>query len=224
VTQGDKNFLDCQHIVPGGTLVAPAVDPVVVRRTEVIDQARKWYYEDFFFLDTETSGKSDIDQVIEIAIVDSYGTVILNTRVRPTVAINPEAQAIHGISEADLVSAPFISEIQVDGLSLLDWLDSHQVVTYNAEFDARLITQSFKAHNLRGIDPGFHVFQCAMKLYAKWNGEKHAKSGDWKYVTLTDAAVRMGLDDMPDHSAVKDAMTTFEIISALAMSDPISPF
>lgn len=50
------------------------------------------------FFDTQTTGLGTRDQVIEIAAIDKDGFVVLNTRIKPTVPIHPEAQCVHDIS------------------------------------------------------------------------------------------------------------------------------
>lgn len=222
LTEGDKGFLDTQHVVSGGTLIAPAVDPGKVRRDEVIQQAANWVYgvQTHYFLDTETSGKGDDDEIIEIAIVDDSGNVLLNSRVRPSsqVSIHPEAYTIHGISLEDLKNAPAITSLTIQDEPLLDWLIDHEdvIVTYGADFDARLLFQSFKTSH--------QTFQCAMKAYAKFNGVKHPKTGDWQYVKLSEACKQMDVDHKPDHSAINDVQATRELVKALALYNDNNPF
>jgi len=61
---------------------------------------------DLVFLDTETTGLGDNAQAIEIAIVDADGAVIFESYCRPTVPVEPGAQAIHNIGAEKLEDAP----------------------------------------------------------------------------------------------------------------------
>jgi len=55
-------------------------------------------------LDTETT---DLDGVMcEVAVIDTDGTVLLNTLVDPGVPITAAAAAVHGITDQDLLGAP----------------------------------------------------------------------------------------------------------------------
>ena len=63
------------------------------------------------FLDTATTGLDDDAQVVEIAIVDSTGAVLFESLVKPTVPVDPEAAAIHGIGPERLASAPAWPEV-----------------------------------------------------------------------------------------------------------------
>src|SRR5205814_1881064 len=58
------------------------------------------------FLDSETTGLDHQAEIIEIAIVDARGAVLLDTFVRPDSRIPPEVTRIHGIVDAMVAGAP----------------------------------------------------------------------------------------------------------------------
>ncbi|MBR9829321.1 MAG: 3'-5' exonuclease, partial [Oceanospirillales bacterium] len=58
------------------------------------------------FLDTETTGLDDDAQMVEIAVVDENGSVLFESYCRPTVPVDPGAQAVHGIGSEVLAGAP----------------------------------------------------------------------------------------------------------------------
>src|SRR5262245_12260367 len=62
-------------------------------------------------LDTETTGLEAHDEVIQLTIVDMQGTIVLDTLVRPTRPIAPEARAMHGITDQTLAEAPPFSDL-----------------------------------------------------------------------------------------------------------------
>lgn len=68
--------------------------------------AHTWLALDPVFLDTETTGLDAGAQALEIGLVNARGERIFETRLKPTVGIDPAAAAVHGISDDDLVSAP----------------------------------------------------------------------------------------------------------------------
>lgn len=68
--------------------------------------AHTWLALDPVFLDTETTGLDAGAQALEIGLVNARGERIFETRLKPTVAIDPAAAAVHGISDDDLVRAP----------------------------------------------------------------------------------------------------------------------
>jgi len=58
------------------------------------------------YLDTETTGLGPTDQVVEIAILDPEGDPLVESLVRPTINIPPDAVAIHGITDEMVREAP----------------------------------------------------------------------------------------------------------------------
>ncbi|WP_432524004.1 exonuclease domain-containing protein [Kineococcus sp. SYSU DK006] len=89
-------------------------------------------------LDTETHELHGA--VIELAVLDAAtGQVLLNTLVNPHRPIAPAAQAVHGISDADVAGAPDLAEVWPQ---LLTFLARRQVLAWNATYDAQVLTQA----------------------------------------------------------------------------------
>lgn len=116
--------------------------------------------EYFLGLDTETTGVNPEkgDRIIEIALIkyDLEGNRIGDfiQRVDPECAINPAAQAVHGIAYADLVGMPKFADIadtvyeMMQGASLL--------IAHNFQFDGKFITSELiKAERRVPIAPSF---------------------------------------------------------------------
>lgn len=93
-------------------------------------------------LDTETTGLDPRDghRLIEIACLELQNGVRTGTeyvvRINPERAVDPDAYAVHGISDADLVGAPLFAEICAD---LLAFIADDPLVIHNAEFDLRFV-------------------------------------------------------------------------------------
>ena len=90
------------------------------------------------YLDTETTGLSPPgDEILEIGILDDQGRALIDSLVRP---VNhrtwPGAQAIHGISPADVANAPTLDELRP---GIIETVKGREVVTYNALFDSRFL-------------------------------------------------------------------------------------
>jgi DNA polymerase-3 subunit epsilon len=58
------------------------------------------------YLDTETTGLRDLDEIVEISILDHDGGVLFDSLVRPTCRIPADAIAIHGITDDMVRDAP----------------------------------------------------------------------------------------------------------------------
>lgn len=81
-------------------------------------------------LDVETTGLHG--RVCEIAVIDTSGTVLLDTLVDPQTPVPADAARVHGINDQDLAGAPTWPQIadQVEHL-----LRRRTVIAYNSPFD-----------------------------------------------------------------------------------------
>lgn len=62
--------------------------------------------DQFVILDTETTGLTLRNQIIEINVIDLTGKILLNSLVKPTINIPAEAASIHGITNEMVHDAP----------------------------------------------------------------------------------------------------------------------
>lgn len=153
------------------------------------------------YLDVETTGLScsEGDEIVEIAVIDDAGQVLLESLIRPIRCQEwPEAQAIHGITPADVASAPelegLIPRLQV----LFEQADT--LVIYNAAFDV-----SFLPVLLRPLANGKAV--CAMQAFALQIGDWDERREAFRWYSLTEAARHAGHQwDGNAHRALADAM------------------
>jgi DNA polymerase III epsilon subunit-like protein len=104
--------------------------------------AYTWLALDPVFLDTETTGLDAGAQALDIGLVNARGERIFETRLKPTVAIDPAAAALHGISDEDLVSAPSWPDI---AQQLQHHIGRRPLVIFNADFDTRILKQTAAA-------------------------------------------------------------------------------
>lgn len=154
------------------------------------------------FLDTETTGLSGQDQVIEVAVIDHDGTVLLNELIQPTVAISPHASRVHRLTAAHLRGAPSFAVVWQ---TLAVILARRPVVIYNHTFDMRLLRQSALAHALPFVDPP--QVHCALAMYASF----HAR------MKLAAAAEQCGIAlPAPLHRAAADAELTRRLVRFMA--------
>ena len=177
--------------------------------------ARYWISENAIIIDTETTGLGDTDEIIEISAIDCNGNLLIDQLVKPTVPIIQEAQAVHGISQADLASAPEFRHLMP---ALCRLLRNRQVVTYNAEFDLRMMRQSASAWGWQLPKVSAH---CAMLQYAKFYGEWNPNRNAWRWQSLAKAAEQQGIQVHGDaHRALTDCQTTLAVIQAMANYRP----
>jgi DNA polymerase III epsilon subunit-like protein len=92
------------------------------------------------FLDTETTGLNPPrDKIVELAIIDSTGNMLLNTLVNPMMNIPETVINIHGIHDGMVQESPVIEDLLPSIRKILD--GTGQVVIYNADFDTRFFPE-----------------------------------------------------------------------------------
>ena len=138
-------------------------------------------------IDTETT--TLYGQIIEIGVLSTDGQVLFDSLVRPTESIPAEATAVHGLREDDLRDAPLLDEV-AGALRLV--LSERRVVAYNCHYDRTVLTAEEqrigrRLHTATGWD-------CAMDLYAAWNGELVGEGTRFRNKRLPGAGHR-ALDD-----------------------------
>ncbi|MHC4697174.1 MAG: exonuclease domain-containing protein [Planctomycetota bacterium] len=141
--------------------------PDVEHLREAIDWAREVLLnkQEYVILDTETTGFGPTDEIIQIAVIDPDGNVLLNENVRPTKRkrILKAATERHGLMMDMLAGCPTFSQLSKP---LERAIGRKNMIAYNAAFDSRLWVQSYKPAG------GFHArgdWHCAMVVYAHWN-------------------------------------------------------
>jgi len=158
--------------------------------------------EDWVILDTETTGLSQIDEIIQVAIIAPDGSMLLDTLVHPKQPVSAAAIAVHGITNATLEESPTFREIYEQFKAVIS---GKTIVIYNASFDLRLIKQTLKTHHLPQIEINPEQVECAMLKYSAWTGEIWSH-GNYKWQKLPGG----------DHTALGDCQATLEIIKKMA--------
>lgn len=152
--------------------------------------------ENVVFLDTETTGMNDFDQIIELGIVSLDGEILVKSLVKPTVKINPAATKKHGLKMADLKKAPSWSAVYTQYLAATE---GKIIMAYNSKYDKKMVQQSCKAH---GLTNKRRSWKCVMLAYAEFMGYD-------KWFKLEDSVLNCGItvnnESDQQHLAVFDA-------------------
>jgi len=164
------------------------------------------------FIDTETTGFEIFDMLVEIAVLDSDGTLLFESLVKPSKPIPSAATRVHGISDAMVAWAPSWAEV---------WPQVQSVVQgrvagfYNAEFDLKMIRQSC---GLNGI-PWEYPFEddfCVMELFARYYGEMDPRHGKYRWKNLAFAGNYFRIPEPNAHRAKDDALLTKLVLDKMA--------
>ena len=136
------------------------------------------------YLDTETTGVSADDEIVELTIIDDNGEPLINTLVKPVYHSNwPGAERVHGISPIDVRHAPTQSQISDD---IRKTVKGKRVVIYNAPYDSQYLPELEEAAEVR----------CCMREFADFNKSK--------WINLTNATKIVGYEWEGAHRALAD--------------------
>ena len=165
-----------------------------------------------FFLDTETTGTGPAAEIIEVAIVDHEGRLLLDELVKPKGAIEPGAFQVHGISPELLQGKPTWKDAwpRVEAV-----LAGKLVGIYNSEFDVRMMRQS---HQKYWMDWRLQEqnFFCIMKLYAQFFGKWDSRRGSYSWQSLDQAGRQCGIPLQNTHRAKDDALLARALLLYMA--------
>lgn len=165
----------------------------------------------YLILDTETTGLANAE-IVQIAIINDQGAVLLDTLVKPVKPIPADATRVHGITNDHVASAPGWAEVAPLVEKLLD--DQHLII-YNAAFDtAAMHSASIHA----GIEwkLKFHSINCAMEAFAEYHGDWNEYHQSYKWKPLQFAARSAGAEVEGAHNALGDCKMTLQVCQFLA--------
>lgn len=150
-----------------------------------------------FFLDTETTGLNPPnDKLVEVAIVNEAGDIILDTLVNPERPIGFATQ-IHGISDEMVATAPTMETLWPQVRNIIT---GNHIVIYNAQFDTRFFPDQLNCAA---------KISCAMLRFASIYGEMHPYYGDYTWQKLTTAAACINYEWAGNaHRALADTKAT----------------
>ncbi|MBN1265984.1 MAG: 3'-5' exonuclease [Anaerolineales bacterium] len=182
-------------------------------RTEAITTARSLLEQSPLFLDTETTGIDNNAEIVEIAIVDTLGSSVFNSLVKPVNPIPADAIRIHGITNQEVQNAPSWQDILPEVENILK---GRLIGMYNAEYDLRLMEQSSRIHRTpwNRVPDSF----CVMKLFAQYAGEWNEYRQSFRWLSLEKAAVRCEIPLPTLHRAQADAALTRSVFACMAES------
>ncbi|MCY3880243.1 MAG: 3'-5' exonuclease [Rhodobacteraceae bacterium] len=180
-------------------------------KEQAIQSSRRWIETNALILDTETTGLDRNAEIVEAAVIDCQGSVLLDQRIRPVNPIPRRATEVHGISDRDVADCPNWADIHD---SFVQLVDGRKMIIYNKSYDLRLLRQSAAIFGLPEPVRGQNA-ECAMLTFAEF---RHGYAGG-RWFRLEAAARLMRVRKQGrGHSALGDCRTTLGVIRAMAES------
>lgn len=162
--------------------------------------------DNFIILDTETTGMTKNDEVIELALVDMQGNVLYESTYNPMVIINPWASAVHGMSNSDLDNSPCFAD-EWDTIKSI--VGDKKLLGHNLSFDRRLVAQTLDRY---GIDPAEAYSLFSGYYDSMYIAKKHIVA---KSYALENLAHMVGISRPETHRAADDCIMTLEFLAEL---------
>lgn len=185
-------------------------EAAIERRNELLSTARVLIKtNNFYILDTETTGLGADDEIVELVMFDpSEMKPVFDSLIRPAISIPVEATQIHGITNDEIRNDNVPTFHEVYGELEQIFSTDKQIVIYNKSFDLRLLEQSRKTYGLPpfAIEDDQDKVVCAMELFAAHVGEWVNYRNDFKWQKLPGAG----------HRALDDCIATLNVLRRVA--------
>jgi len=176
-----------------------------------VQLARQVLDQNPIYIDTETTGLDANAEIVEIALLDHDGTLLFQSFVRPQLPIPFDAMQIHHITNEMVQSAPTWPAIWP---TVRSFILGRIIATYNADFDHRMMKQSFTRYKLPWKE-NLKMF-CIMKLYAQFRGEWDLRRNAYRYFSLDYAGKASRLILPNSHRAVDDSLLARSLLHYIA--------
>jgi DNA polymerase-3 subunit epsilon len=169
---------------------------------------------DYFILDTETTGLTNFDEIIELGIIDNKGKIIFHNKFKPERNISFGAYNTHGISEYQLKDCKDF-RLYYDEIKRI--INGKNIVGYSAYFDCDMIKNTCNNRKLKELE--YKKVYDVMRNYSNFNQEWNSYHNNWKWQKLVVACSQMGITVKDQHTAIGDCLLTLELIKKIQNLD-----
>lgn len=181
------------------------------RQEEIAQIARQKIAQKPIYLDTETTGLTRSDEIVEISVIDYDGSVLFSQLIKPSQPIPKEAERIHGITNAMVASSQSWP---------LVWMQLRPIVygrligVYNQEFDSRMMVQSHQRYRLPWREK--LEFVDVLKLFSEFRGEYDPVHSSYRLFKLAEAGQFFNISLPNAHRSTADALLTRAVLHSIA--------
>lgn len=171
-------------------------------KEEVLEWAFQMEEQGAVVIDTETTGGSFQDEVIEVSAVRAKdGVVLFDSLFHPKRPVCYHSTKVHGFRTRDLIGNPRFPDKWTE---LFAAIDGVPLLAFNSAFDKRMIIQSCKKYD---IEPPESEWHCIMQNYGKYVGRRTG-------VSLASVCAELEIPG-GNHRALTDAIAAARIVNKL---------
>lgn len=165
-------------------------------------------------LDTETTGVTATDEILQLSIINTQKETIVNEYYKPKKLTEwPMAERVHHISPADVADKPTITQAKKKIEKILN--TASIIVGYNIQFDIRMLVQN-------GIEiPSDIRIIDIMKPFAKIYGEYNQLHKNYKWQKLETCARYYGYKEEGYHNSLADCYATLHCFKEMYYSNQL---
>lgn len=161
--------------------------------------------DDFVVLDTEDTGLSKMDEVVELAIIDTKGDEIYHSKFKPTRPMTIKASQVTGFTNDSLANEPLYKD---EWENIKKAINGKPIIAYNTKYDKRMMIQTAIRYGIdkEEVEALYKNSLDAMLILKEYYG---------KTCPLADAAKRFGIKDEQKHLASYDCLMTLQVLIEL---------
>lgn len=181
---------------------------------DIIFETQQYLLVTPLYLHLASSKRGPRGEVVELAVLESDGSPLLEELVCPRGAIRPDMSAVHGITNELVRLAPPWAEIYPRVcLALLE----RRVVVYDRTACLGVLRHSTDLTRLRWDIDGDDFIDIAA-VFARFHGQREAGSGRFRVYPMLEAADMLGLntETVGYRRAIEDATLLRSMLMALA--------
>lgn len=150
-----------------------------------------------FWLDTETTGLSSSDEIIELSICTHDKRVVFDSILSSKVNCSAQAIAVHGITDEQIANGMPIESAKA---ALIELLEGKTIISFNVDFDCQMLFQTIGLTTKKRF--------CVMKWsqsvldYERWP-------------RLEKVCERLNIKQSEAHRSLADTITTIDVFNKL---------
>lgn len=164
--------------------------------------------DNFVVIDTETTGMTADDEIIELAVVDMDGTVLYDSTFCPVTEVNRYASAVNHLTNGCLCDSPMFTD---EWSRIKTLIGNRKILAHNAKFDQRIIKQTLEKYNMDSsvVDSLFSDCYDSVNIAKEYI--------DLTSYSLENIAHSLGISRVESHRAADDCIMTLEVLTRLEL-------